>query len=389
MRSRAEKNKLPYARWSVLHLINAFDARYDRDQRRIVYLQQSKGYDVSVVTSRYDDDSKRRDAFFFKQAEEDLGGVKIFHNHSCQLRFGTAKPMVLYLPNAASLREFDVTHIHGLTSYSCVLGCFLKRFNQSRLVVRSDLSQAGYRLLKNSAVYRSFFFKLLKSMDAVYTYTASEKAILVDVGIPEDDVWVVPLGIQLDRFRQRTSTDGSESPVTIGYIGRFDRVKGVHRLVNPLSQILRECENVRVVFAGPKQDVQYASLILRQMSLFPSFSYAGSLSSDRTPGFYQGCDIIVIPSLSDTGAIVALEAMASGKAIVASNVRPFSEYLEDGVSGVLVDTEDEIYSSCKQLIEDVELRARLGRAALKTASNYSDATMIRKLEELYAFVTKR
>jgi len=388
MHSHATKTKPPHDHWSVLHLINAFDARYDRDQRRIVCLQRRRGYDVTVVTSRYDDDLKRRNAFFFQQAEEDLSGVKIFHNYSCKLRFSTEQQMVFYLPNLASLRAFDITHVHGLTSYACVLGCLFKRLNQSKLVIRSDLSQAGYEILKNNAVYKSFFFKLLKSMDAVYAYTASEKAILLDVGIPEDYIWVVPIGIELDRFRKRTATDDSDSAVTIGYIGRFDRVKGVHRLVKPLSQVLRECENVRVMFAGPKQDVQYATPILRELSLFPRFSYAGRLSADEVPGFYHGCDIIVIPSLFDTGAIVALEAMASGKAIVASNIRPFNEYLEDGVSGLLVDTEGEIYSSCKQLIKDSDLRARLGRAALQQASNYSDVTMIRKLEEIYTYVTQ-
>ena len=52
-------------RWSVLHLINVFDARYQRDQQQIVDLQRRRGYDVTVVTSRYDDESNRRDVRFF------------------------------------------------------------------------------------------------------------------------------------------------------------------------------------------------------------------------------------------------------------------------------------------------------------------------------------
>lgn len=387
MNNHAKNSSSSSPHWSVLHLINVFDARYERDQRRIVDLQQQRGYDVSVVTSRFDDDLKRRNVLFFQQAEADLRGVKISHNYSCKLPFGNAQPLVFYLPNATSLRAYDVTHVHGLTSYSSVLGCLLKHLNQSRLVTRSDLSQTGHHLLKKSAAYRSFFFKLLTSMDAVYAYTAAEKAILLDVGIPEDRVWVVPLGIQLERFLERTAFDDSGSAVTIGYIGRFNRVKGVHRLVKPLSRILRECANTRVKFAGPKQDIEYATSILREMSLLPSFSYVGSLSSSDTPQFYQGCDIIVVPSLSETGAIVALEAMASGKAIVASNIRPFSEYLEDGVSGLLVENDEEIYSSCKLLIEDDDLRTRLGRAARKRASNYSDVAMIQKLEGIYAYVS--
>jgi glycosyltransferase involved in cell wall biosynthesis len=389
MGNHAKNCSSSQARWSVLHLINVFDARYDRDQRRIVDLQQQRGYDVSVITSRYDDELKRRDALFFQQAEAPLAGVKISHNYSCKIQLVDAHPSVVYLPDPTSLRAYDVTHVHGITSYSSILGCLLKRLNQSRLVTRSDLSQTAYQLLKNSVAYRSCFFKLLKSMDAVYTYTASEKALLLDLGIPGDLVWVVPLGIRLERFRNYTATDESRSMITIGFIGRFDRVKGVHRLVKPLGQILNEYENVRVKFAGPKQDIKYATSILREMSIFSSFSYVGSLGSSETPRFYHGCDIVLVPSLFDTGAIVALEAMASGKAIVASNISPFTEYLKDGESGLLVNNEDEIYSSCKLLIEDADLRTRLGRAARKSASAYSDVAMIEKLEEIYAYVTGR
>jgi len=373
--------------WSVLHLINVFDARYQRDQQQIVDLQRRRGYEVTVVTSRYDDESNRRGMRFFRDAEKHLGGVKIFHTYSCKIPLGTSQPAVIYRPNSAVFKPYDITHIHGLTSYSCVVGCLSKRLNRTRLVTRSDLSREGYALLKTNAAWRSVFFRLLGSIDAVYAYTELEKAVLVNMGIPDDDIWVVPLGVRLDQFYKPVSSEDAGYTLTIGYIGRFDRAKGVHRLVGPLGKILREYKFVRVIFAGPKHDVRYANTVLSRMHAFPNFSYLGRPA--ETPPFYHRCDIVVIPSLYDTGTIVALEAMASGKAIIASNVRPLNEYLEHGVSGLLVKTEDEIYSSCKLLIEDADLRAKLGAAARKESSKYSDLAMIRKLEQVYACVTER
>ncbi len=381
------KDGSPRDRWSVLHLINVFDARYQRDQQQIVDLQHRRGYDVTVVTSRYDDESNRRGARFFQDAEKHLRGVKIFHTHSCKIPLGTSQPAVIYRPNSAVFKPYDITHIHGLTSYSCVLGCLFKRVNRTRLVTRSDLSQEGYALLKSNAAWRTVFFKLLRSIDAVYAYTELEKAVLVEVGIPEDDIWVVPLGVRLEQFYEYVSREDADHTLTIGYIGRFDREKGVHRLVEPLSKILREYDFVQVTFAGPTHDVRYANNVLSRMRALPNFSYLGRPA--ETPPFYRRCDIIVIPSLYDTGTIVALEAMASGKAIIASNVRPLNEYLEHGVSGLLVETEEEIYSCCKRLIEDADLRAKLGAAARKESSKYSDLAMIRKLEQVYACVTER
>jgi len=387
MHSGPNKSESPHDHFSVLHLINAFDARYERDQRLIVDLQRRRGYDVTVVTSRYDDESSRRSALFFRDAEQHLGGVKIFHTRSCKIPLGGFRSVIIYSPNVALLKPHDITHVHGLTSYSCVLGSLFKKINRAKLVARSDLSQEGYDLLKNNAAWRSIFFKLFRSIDAVYTYTASEKAILLDLGFPKDAVWVVPLGIQLSRFYRSVKRHNAPLAPTIGYIGRFDPVKGVHRLVEPLSRILGEYVGAKVVFAGPRDDVHYADAILDRMGAFTNFSYLGPLAASDTPAFYHNCDIVVIPSLYDTGAIVALEAMASGLAIVASDIRPMNDYLEHEVSAILVNTEAEIYDACKRLIEDDALRAHLAAAAQKEASKYSGLTMIGKLEEIYATVT--
>jgi glycosyltransferase involved in cell wall biosynthesis len=287
----------------------------------------------------------------------------------------------------ALLKPHDITHAHGLTSYSCVLGSLFKKINGTKLVVRSDLSQEGYELLKNNTAWRSIFFKLFKSIDAVYTYTASEKALLLDLGFPKDGVWVVPLGIQLSRFYRSVTRHNASLAPMIGYIGRFDPVKGVHRLVEPLSRILQEYAHTKVVFAGSRDNVQYADAILDRMGVHTNFSYLGPLAASDTPSFYHNCDILVIPSVYDTGAIVALEAMASGVAIVASDIRPLNDYLKHEVSAILVNSEAEIYDACKRLVEDDALRTQLAAAAQKEASKYNGQTMIRKLEEIYASVT--
>ena len=387
MHSGPNQSESPHSHFSVLHLINAFDARYERDQRLIVDLQHQVGYDVTVVTSRYDDESSRRGALFFRDAERDLGGVKIFHTRSCKIPFSGSRPVIIYSPNVALFKPHDITHVHGLTSYSCVLGSLFKKINRAKLIARSDLSQEGYELLKNNATWKSIFFKLFKSIDAVYTYTASEKAVLLDLGFPKDGVWVVPLGIQLNRFNRSVIRHTAPLAPTIGYIGRFDPVKGVHRLVAPLSRILREYSHTKVVFAGSKDDVQYADAILDRMGVLTNFSYLGPLAASDTPAFYHNCDILVIPSVYDTGAIVALEAMASGVAIVASDIRPLNDYLKHEVSAILVNSEAEIYDACKRLVEDDALRTQLAAAAQKEASKYNGQTMIRKLEEIYASVT--
>jgi glycosyltransferase involved in cell wall biosynthesis len=99
--------------------------------------------------------------------------------------------------------------------------------------------------------------------------------------------------------------------------------------------------------------------------------------------FFDQCDIVIVPSTRETGAIVVKEAMAAGKAIIASNINPIASYLQHGSSGLLIDTDEEIYESCKRLIDDQVLRTNLQERALDQSAEFSDRQMVRRIEEVY------
>ena len=83
--------------------------------------------------------------------------------------------------------------------------------------------------------------------------------------------------------------------------------------------------------------------------------------------------------------ITLIEAMGSGLPIVASAVGGVPDMLEDGVSALLCECEDEkIADACCALIESEELREGYGRAALGTAPKFSADTMASRYAEVYA-----
>src|SRR5271157_895453 len=106
MRNEPDKSESRQDFFSVLHLINVFDARIERDQGLIIDLQRRRGYNVTVLTSRYDDESGRRDKRFFQEAEKNLGGVKIFHTCSCKISLGRVHSVVIYSPNSALCKPY-------------------------------------------------------------------------------------------------------------------------------------------------------------------------------------------------------------------------------------------------------------------------------------------
>lgn len=247
--------------------------------------------------------------------------------------------------------------------------------------MRADLSELGYRRAKRSRFWQSLLRAQFRYADAITTFTAAEKRYLTDLGIAGDKIWVVPMGVNLSKFRTAANRASSHGETVIGYFGRFAPLKGVHRLVSPLSRILQEYENARVIFAGPQHDRAYFNRIMDEMEQHTNFSYLGTPRDSIT--FFKQCDIVVLPGIRETGAITAKEAMAAGKAVVAFNVFPFNSYLTNEVSGLLVDTGPDLYYGCKRLIEDPDFLERLQKGALNQVSHFGYRQMVDKIEEMY------
>jgi glycosyltransferase involved in cell wall biosynthesis len=88
---------------------------------------------------------------------------------------------------------------------------------------------------------------------------------------------------------------------------------------------------------------------------------------------FKGCQFFVLPSRHEPMGIVNLEAMAAGKAVVATRVGGVPELVEDGATGLLVSPDDVqgLGSAIQRLVSDDELRSRLGFAGQRRAAQFN------------------
>jgi len=372
----------------ILHLIDVFDARYERDQIEIVKFLEKMGHDVTVITSRYCNDGLLRAKSQFESWERKFSKAKILHVPSLRIHIPFFKPAIVYLPptSATISWDYDLVHAYGFGSYSSFLCIFFKKFKKLKIILRSDLGFPAYKRAKNIFLYKEILTKPLKMADAVYAFSKKETDYLVDLGIPEEKVWVIPVGVDCQKFFKICSNLRLTDSLTIGYIGRFLAGKGVHRTVSPLLRLLKTFRSIKVLFAGPKTDVNYADDIIRKMETSKNFKYAGVMNAIQ---FFKMCDIVIVPSLLETGAKVVLEAMAAGKAVLASNINPIADYIKHGYSGFLFDSDNQIYAFCKNLIENPNLMKNIGDNARKEAAKYDWKTIINNLETMYESVMSR
>ncbi len=220
--------------------------------------------------------------------------------------------------------------------------------------------------------------------DAITAFTAKEKEFLIDLGIPAEKIRIIPIGIDFEKFSNLKKKD--RNLITIGYMGRLTPQKGIHRIIDPLKKIMRDHKEVKVIFAGQKTDIKYADNVINELERCNGFEYSGFMRSSMN--FYSQVDIVLIPSLWETGSIITLEAMAAGKAVIASDINPHREYIEHGITGFLAKNDEDFYRYCSDLICNEELMQTIGRNAKMSAKEYDWESVFRKVEDMYANVVR-
>lgn len=201
--------------------------------------------------------------------------------------------------------------------------------------------------------------------------------------VPLDRIHVIYNGLDISRFvaeapdtpsreclRQELAPQGERLVV---FAGRIDPIKGVSALVNSAVIVTKKLSSVRYIIAGDNTN-SYArhimSLAHRAGLYAPRFSFAGHLPRSKLAALYSIADLAVVPSIYEACPYSAIEAMAFGVPVVASNTGGLSEIIEDRKNGILVPImkingrwrvdECALADSQLGLIADSAYRAKLG-----------------------------
>lgn len=194
---------------------------------------------------------------------------------------------------------------------------------------------------------------------------------------------VIPNGIDLDLFDRADQMDFrkkyniSRDRMMIVFSGRMERRKGIHLCREIAASVLSRYD-VSFVFAGDDL-FHYLSddllPYLKSKKLKGSVYAVGRLNQVEVRSCLCQSDIFLIPSLWENCPYSCLEAMAAGRAIVASNQGGMPELIRDGQNGLLAKSEKPgSYIAClERFINDDTLRSKMGAAARKTVeTSFSD-----------------
>ena len=214
--------------------------------------------------------------------------------------------------------------------------------------------------------------------------------------IPGAKMHVVPLGVDVDRFRPGGDAPGG--PLTIGYLGRIAPEKGIHRLCDAYRALrargeLAGCRVELAGWLGPEHADYWRKIEsgIAGRDLSADIHYRGELELGDKVAFLQGLDLFVVPAeYDDPKGLSLIEAMACGVPVVAPRRGTYTELVERTGGGVLVEPEDDgaLEQALAALAADPERRAELGRrAAAGVRARYSTDEMTTRALDVYARLT--
>ncbi len=220
-----------------------------------------------------------------------------------------------------------------------------------------------------------------------------KKYLIEDRKIASKKIVIIHYGIDLSLFksrngfldkRKRSELGLPDHKIVIGTVARLEIQKGHRYLIAAAPEIINKFSNVVFVFAGDGTLRQELETQVNALGLQENFRFLGFRKDVKELLF--AFDVFVLPSLFEGLPNVILEAMASGRPIVATAVDGTPELIEHNETGLLVPPKSPhaLQEQILNLLENEEKGSKLGRQAKEMAKQkFSFDQQFRKFEEVY------
>lgn len=264
---------------------------------------------------------------------------------------------------------------------------------KQRVARTADEAEGEYRLVGEQ--------KVLVCADRIIAATPAEMAQLQWLYHADTrKISIIPPGVDVSHFYPIPKDEAKDfigvpqRNQMLLYVGRIEPLKGIDTLIEAIQLMRKAWVNVCLAVIGgepqgelPAPNSEMARLhdLRQQYNLEDNIVFLGKRSQDTLPYYYSAAEIVVVPSHYESFGMVALEAMACGTPVVASQVGGLAFLVQDGVTGYTVPVDDPaaLADRLMLLMQDPALRRQLGQQAASYAQGYSWEKIAERVIGLY------
>jgi D-inositol-3-phosphate glycosyltransferase len=251
--------------------------------------------------------------------------------------------------------------------------------------------------------------QIVRLAHRVIAATPTEEQQLVELyGADRARLRVIPPGVDLDRFHPIPAAQAKvqiglkETCRTILFVGRIEPLKGIDTLLWAISLIARKCTSllcgmcVPIIGGNPyrvedNDEMTRLQALREELGIGDVVTFLGAQDQDTLQYYYAAAEMVVMPSDYESFGMVALEAMACGTPVIASDVGGLAHLVRHGRTGYRVAARDPgaLAEKIARLITDEGLRRRMGQRASCWAEAYSWRLIADQIVAVYDEVLSR
>ena len=352
---------------------------------------RSRGHEITVVCGDQPLETGTR---------EIGNGLTVKRLHISRKIYGT--PIMPYLFLKLLSEPADIIHSNFPGPYIAFTTAFVSKLRRVPAVLtwHNDLPPvsrtAGILVTLHDhlilPVYLKWFRKIIATSD-VYANTSRNLERV------QRQVEVIRNGVDINRFnpkvsgeriREKFKLDGCKVILFVGALTEWHRYKGLDVLLEALS-LLNDISHVRLLVVGDGMLKSHYQQMASTLSISNRVIFAGDTSDSDLPEYYASSDVLVLPSKdrSEGFGLTLLEANATGKPVIGSNVGGIPSVIRDGYNGLLVPPNDPRALASKLselLVRDDHRLIEIGKNGRELAETLDWSLIAISTEKLYESV---
>lgn len=237
--------------------------------------------------------------------------------------------------------------------------------------------------------FTSIKLSMLYYADGITVNTNYEKKILSRHGINERKISVIPPSLSIksnvklypDKFRKKIGLSADEKVVL--YVGTRAAPKGLFHLIDAMNIISKSNLQVRLLVVGPssKQFDKYVARLSKKNKAM--ILDLGFVTEEEKQNAFCSCDVLVLPSKSESFGLVYLEAWHHKKPVIGCRIGAVSEVIDDEKNGLLVEfgNTKELAEKILYLLQNPSIAKEFGENGKKKLETYAREKSLKAFEE--------
>ena len=224
--------------------------------------------------------------------------------------------------------------------------------------------------------------RVLRKVDYITTPTR-RAAELLEAAAGVSGVLAISCGIDSSKFADATPTSNSVPRVL--FLGRLDYEKHIHNLLKAVAKLPTSL-NTQVEIVGDGGERKNLENLARELGIAKQVQFLGHVTEEELPKAYERATVFAMPSIAELQSIATMEAMATGRPVVAADAMALPHLVHDGDNGYLFAPDDvDMFADrlLRVLTADKKELARLSENSLYLIQSHDIERTLTIFEGLY------